>query len=331
MSILVTGASGFLGSAIVTKLLEEGLFVIGLLRSDNSKILNLKNQYPNFKTFYADITSLDQLENVFKSLPPITALFHTAGKVGPWGSPSDYFTNNVVGTNNLLTIAKKYKIDHFIFTSSPSAIYGKDSLMGVDETIPYPQEFISSYASTKHLAEKLVIAANGQHIKTVALRPHLILGPGDTHLIPTLLLSHKKGRLKIVGDGENLVDVIHINNVVSAHLMALSKLRQKEKIDGQVFFLGQGPVKLWPFINQIFVNMGKEPVTKKISAKIAYQVGHLCEKIYTLKKDFKNTPPMTRFIAKQLSTHHYFSHKKSLEYLGDYNTYSLEDILSSYK
>lgn len=330
MTILVTGANGFLGSALINKMLEQNEEVIGLLRKDNKKILNLKTKYPNFKTVYCDITSTIDLENVIKNLPTITAIFHTAGKVAPWGHPSDYFSSNVVGTNNLLTLSKKYKTSYFIFTSSPSAVFGESSLNGVDETTPYPEHFLSSYANTKHLAEKLVIAANSKTFKTVCLRPHLILGPGDNHLVPTLLKSHTVGKLKIVGDGKNLVDVIHINNVVTAHLFALAKLKSSRNIDGQVFFLGQGPVELWPFINKIFKNMGHAQVRKKIPAKLAYGLGFLCEKVFILKRDYKKNPPMTRFIAKQLSCNHYFSHKKSLEYLGNYNESSLDDILSSY-
>lgn len=332
MAILVTGAGGFLGFNLTHHLLKKGHEVIGLVRKENPALSHLKKNFPLFQMAFADITSLQNTEKIFSSFSQkIEAIFHTAGKVAPWGSPADYFLHNVEGTQYLLHLAQKYQVPKFIYTSSPSVVYGHSSLQGVDESTPYPKSYLSAYAHSKHLAEKLVLNCDSPQFSTVALRPHLILGPGDHHLIPTLLKAHQEKKLKIIGQGKNQVDVIHIQNAVNAHDLAYQKLTPDSPLKGQALFLGQGPVSLWPFINEIFKNLNQPPVTKKIPQSLAYSLGFICEKFFILKKEYKKNPPMTRFIAKQLSTDHYFSHKKSLTLLGNYNTIGAQELINSYK
>ena len=111
-----------------------------------------------------------------------------------------------------------------MFTSSPSVVFGGHDIAGGDESLPYPRRYLAHYPRTKAEAERLVLAANGPDLATVALRPHLVWGPGDNHLIPRLLARARSGRLRIVGDGTNRVDVTYVDNAAAAHLLAADRL-----------------------------------------------------------------------------------------------------------
>ena len=153
---------------------------------------------------------------------------------------------------------------------------------------------------------------------TVSLRPHLIFGPGDQNLIPRIIQSALKGQLKKVGDGKNLVDVIYIDNAVSAHLKAFSHLDINSNVSGKTYFVGQEkPVILWEFINQILKLNEIDTITKKINFKTAYFLGLCLESVYHLLK-IKKEPRMTRFVALQLSKAHYFNHDRAKKDLPRY-------------
>jgi len=176
----------------------------------------------------------------------------------------------------------------------------------VDETVPYPENYLSEYPRTKAIAEKLVIEANGLNLATVSIRPHLIWGPGDPHLVPRLLAKADKGRLVRVGQGENRVDIIYIDNAVYAHLQACDTLGIGKPSAGKVYFVSDGePVNLWEWINEVLEKTSRPPVTRSISYRTATRLGYFLEKIYNWG-NIKKEPPMTRFLASQLATSHYF-------------------------
>ena len=163
------------------------------------------------------------------------------------------------------------------------------------------------------MAEKLVLQMNdNKHFLTCALRPHIIWGPGDPYFFPQIIQKGKEGKLRIVGDGENLVDVIYIENAARAHVQAFESLNPGSRVCGQAYFLGQErPVKLWDFINQILSYVKVEPVMKVIDLKSAYRLGWLFEKTFLIAGIQKPAPPMTRFNALYLGKSHYFSHQKA--------------------
>lgn len=303
MRILVTGAGGFLGRHLCKALQKKGHRVVNFSRS----------AYPDLKeqgidTIRGDISDGATVE---AALQGIEAVFHVASKVGIWGKYDDYYQTNVLGTQNIIDACKKHGIKKLIYTSSPSVVFGTESLHGVGEEQDYPKEYISHYAKTKALAEQRILAACDSNLATVALRPHLIFGPGDHHIFPRIVDRARTGKLKRIGDGKNLVDVIFVKNAVDAHISAFEKLEPGSKISGKAYFLGQEkPVNLWEFIDDILVRHKVEPLTDKISDKAAYNIGWLMEKGYGLL-GIKSEPPMTRFMALQLSCSHYFNHKNA--------------------
>src|SRR5262249_48691176 len=142
--------------------------------------------------------------------------------------------------------------------------HGKDQ-EGVDESVPYPQRFEAAYPHTKALAEQLVLKANGPEVATVSLRPHLIWGPGDPHLLPRLLARARAGKLRQIGYQNKLVDSIYVDNAADAHLLAANRLVPSSAIAGKAYFLSQGePVPLWDLINRMLAAGGAPPVTRRV-------------------------------------------------------------------
>ncbi|MBT5549443.1 MAG: NAD-dependent epimerase/dehydratase family protein [Nitrospina sp.] len=307
MRVLVTGGGGFLGSGIARALHDKkhDVTVIG------------RNFYPHLpkpiKQFQGDIRDFDFLR---KTIAGKDAVFHTAAFPGIWGRAEDFYSVNVDGTRNIIKSCLLSGVAKLIFTSSPSVIYGNSNLEGVDESVPYPDDYLCEYPRTKALAEKLVIEANGQDLATVSLRPHLIWGPGDPHLIPRLLAKADKGRLVRVGKGENKVDIIYIDNAVHAHLKACDALGFGKPTAGKVYFVSDGePVNLWEWINEVLKKTNRVPVSRSISYRTASRLGCFFESIYNWA-NIKNEPLMTRFLASQLATSHYFNISRARKDLG---------------
>jgi nucleoside-diphosphate-sugar epimerase len=321
--VLVTGGGGFLGQHIVKKLLGRGYTVTSLSRG----------HYPILEEWGATSIrgSLSDVSIVKEALRNQDAVFHVASKVAMWGSYKDFYDTNVTGTLNLLAASQEQGIKTFIYTSTPSVVFGEGSIKGGDERLPYPKKTYSRYAKTKALAEKEVLKANGPQFRTVSLRPHLVFGPGDQNLIPRLLNSAKKNKLKIVGEGNNKVDVLYVENAADAHLCALDSLLMKEsRCAGEAYFIGQGPISLWPFINSILKSHGIAEVQRKVSFKKAFLAGAMIEFILNLLRIYKVHPPMTRFVALQLAKHHYFKHEKALKDLGWEPKISIEEALGNF-
>ena len=162
---------------------------------------------------------------------------------------------------------------------------------------------------TKAIAEKMVLQENDSSLCTTAIRPHLIWGPGDPHLIPRILQKANANRLMIVGEGMNQVDMTYIDNAVSAHLKAA--LAPNSKVAGKAYFVSDDdPVFLWEWINNLLNRLGISVVTRKISYSNAMRLGTFLELVYGFLR-LKSEPPMTRFLASQLATSHYFDISKA--------------------
>ncbi|MEZ4742095.1 MAG: NAD-dependent epimerase/dehydratase family protein [Bdellovibrionota bacterium] len=213
-------------------------------------------------------------------------------------------------------VVKELGIKYLVHTSSPSVVFDGTDQEGLDEKAPFAKSYLSHYPSTKAMAEKLVLAANSADLSTVALRPHLIWGPGDNHIAPRLLKMGRNGRLRLIGKVDKLVDTIYIDNAVDAHILAMEGLMKEEPISGKAYFItNQEPILASKFVNGI-LKAGKVPeITKRIPANIAYGVGAVCEMIYKVM-GIKSDPPMTRFVARQLSTAHWYDTKAAKQELG---------------
>ena len=306
--VIVTGGGGFVGKALVRQLMARGIGVTVIGR----------NAYPEVRQMGAtvargDIRDPQFLATVFRDHDTV---FHVAAKAGIWGAYQDYFSINVRGTENVLAACRASGIRRVVYTSTPSVVFRGGDLAGVDEGAPYADRFLCHYAATKVLAEKMVLGANGRNLLTTALRPHLVWGPGDTNLIPRLLARGRSRQLKIVGAGENLVDISYIDNVATAHLLAAENLENSASAAGQAYFISQGePVNLWGWINELFTRLEIPRVTRQVSFGKAYAAGFVFEKLYSLLGR-NEEPPMTRFLAEQLAKSHWFSLEKARRDLG---------------
>lgn len=321
MRILVTGGGGFLGTYIIQELLKNPTYIVtNFSRHSYSHLEDL-----GVPTIKGDLKKPADIERALMN--GFDAVFHVAALAGVWGRFQDYLDINYLGTKNLLEASVAHGVQRFVYTSTPSVVFGKDDLMGVDESQPYPKVHLNAYGETKTMAEKLVLQTNNsQTFLTCAIRPHLIWGPGDPHLFPRVIQKGKEGKLKVVGDGENLVDIIYVENAALAHVQAFEHLRPGSPVCGEAYFVGQErPVKLWSFINEILGHMKIGPVMGAIDVTTAYRIGWLMEKTFKLAGIQKPEPPMTRFVALNLGKSHYFSHAKAKRDFGYIPRVSIEE------
>jgi 2-alkyl-3-oxoalkanoate reductase len=323
MKILVTGGGGFLGTHIIKELLKNPSYAV----TNFSRHSYTHLEQLGVPTIKGDLIQRADVERALEQ--GFDAIFHVAALAGVWGRHNDFLNINYFGTKNLLELARERGIKRFVYTSTPSVVFGKEDLLGVNEEQPYPKEHLCSYAETKAMAEKLVLQANDQeNVRTCALRPHLIWGPGDPHLFPRVIQKGRQGKLRIVGDGENLVDIIFVENAAQAHIQAFENLRPGSPVCGEAYFIGQErPVKLWDFINQVLGYVKVEPVTGSVDLKTAYRMGWAMEKTYKLFGIQRPEPPMTRFVALNLGKSHYFSQQKAKEHFGYSPRVSIEEGL----
>ena len=307
MKILVTGGGGFVGGYIVERLLARGYAVRSIGRSPQPELVA-----KGVEVVCGDLTDATAVSAACEG---VGAVFHVAARAGVWGSWESFYGPNVIGTRNVLSACRKWQVKRLVYTSTPSVVFNGDSIRGGDESLPYGKNWLCHYAETKALAEQEALAANSEKLQVVALRPHLIFGPGDPHLLPRVVESVKAGRLRIVGDGSAKVDVSYVGNVADAHLDAFDAL-ERGKGAGQAYFISQGePVDLWPWLNSILEGLGQPPLTQKIPLPLAYGIGALCEGVWKVLRR-RTDPPITRFVAVELAKDHYFDISKAQHELG---------------
>lgn len=307
MKILVTGGTGFLGGAICKMLRARGDAVVSLARSHSANLQAL-----GVEQVQGEISSL---EKVITAAEGCDAVIHTAAKAGIWGSLADFTSANVGGTLAVLGACEIHGIRKLVYTSTPSVVHAGGDIEGGDESLPYPNHFAAHYPATKAAAEQQVLAANGPKLATVAIRPHLIWGPGDHHLLPRILKRFGQNRLRFIGPPKK-VDVIYIDNAAEVHLNALDRLDIGAPCAGKAYFVSQGePIALDDMINKMLRACGQGPETRRIPVGVAHAAGLVCESIWSLLRR-QDDPPMTRFLAEQLSTAHWFNINAARRDLG---------------
>jgi len=294
---LVTGGGGFLGSALSKRLASLGHSVVSLSRG----------VYPDLtaagvRTERVDLTTPHTYySHLFHG---IDAVFHVAAKVDMWGPKSAFINANIVATKNVLRCCHEQKVPVLVFTSSPSVIADGTDLKKVDESARYPVHYDAFYPETKAIAEKEVLAAHGNNLRTLSLRPHLIYGPGDTNLIPTILAKAKAGKLVQIGDGTNLSDFTYIDDCVAAHIKAAEALNVNPAVGGRAYFISQGdPVPLWEFVNKVLEMNGLQPISNAINFRFAKALAGIVEAFAIV---FRFEPPLTKFLISEMGTSHYF-------------------------
>lgn len=299
MKILVTGGSGFLGKYVVKNLLNKGYQVRSMARSEQVDWVR-----KGIDVYYGDV---GDYESVLRGAADVEAVIHTASKTGIWGKYSDYYATNVVGTANIIKACKAHSIKYLVYTSTPSVVWRGESLRGDDESLPYAEKYLCAYAQTKAQAEMMVLNADEVGcLSTVALRPHLIWGADDPHLLPRILKRALERKLVQVGEGGNCMDMTHVENAAHAHILALEGIMEGQAA-GKAYFISDGkPMNLWLWIEEVLKQLDLPKIRRKISLKNAYILGALMEGLY--KGLFlKGEPAMTRFLATQLAKSHYFS------------------------
>ncbi len=298
--ILVTGGGGFLGQALCRGLVARGHDVASFNRSHYPALDAL-----GVRQLRGDLADASAVHD---ACADIDAVFHNAAKAGAWGAYADYFAANVTGTRNVLAACRAHGIGRLVYTSTPSVTHRATHPVagGTADTVPYGEDFKAPYAETKTIAEREVLAANDAALATVALRPRLIWGPGDAQLLPRLVERARAGRLRFVGDGSNVIDTTYIDNAALAHFDAFDALAPGAPCAGRAYFISNGePKPVREIVNALLRAAGAPEVTRTIPFGAAFAIGAVCEGLWPLLR-LRGEPPMTRFLAEQLSTTHWY-------------------------
>jgi len=319
MKALVTGGGGFLGLAIVRRLVDQGTTVCSFSRRRHDELDALDVEQR--------LGDLADEAAVRAAVAGCDVVFHVAAKPGIWGSYEDYHRTNVIGTKNVIAACREQGVSRLVYTSSPSVVFDGRDMEGVDESVPYPSRFAAHYPRTKAAAEQLVRAANDDRLGTVSLRPHLVWGPGDNHLLPRLIARARAGQLRRIGNPQKLVDTVYIDNAADAHLLAAEKLQPGAVVAGRVYFISQGePVNLWELINRLLEAAGAPTVQRSIPRRLALALAWGFENVHSLLRR-SGEPRLTRFVVKELSTSHWFDLSAARRDLGYNPTISIAEGL----
>ncbi len=308
MKTLVTGGGGFLGRYIVEQLLARGEEVTVFARGN----------YPDVVESGARLIRGDLAEAgaVQAACAGMDIVYHVAAKAGYWGAWQPYYQANVIGTKNIIDACRAQGIGKLVYTSSPSVISNNQSREGDDETLPYPDRYENVYSHTKALGEQLVIQANSPTLLTTSLRPHLVFGPRDNHLLPRIVARARAGKLIRVGDGRNKVDMTYVEDAARAHLLAADALEPGSPVAGSCYFISQDePVSLWPWLNNLLRRLDIPPVSRSIPLSVARPLGGLLEVIYRTLR-LSGEPRLTRFLASELALSHYYDISRAKKDFG---------------
>ncbi|PRQ04968.1 NAD-dependent epimerase/dehydratase family protein [Enhygromyxa salina] len=307
MTVLVTGGGGFLGKSIIRALLDRNIATRSLCRGD----------YAWLREWGVDARQGDvaNAQAVLDAVEGCDAVFHVAARVDIWGPYAQFYATNTQGTLNVIDACRAHGVGKLIYTSTPSVVHGGDAVSGVDESAAYPDHFEAHYPATKALAEQAVLAANSPELSTVAIRPHLVWGPGDTSMMPRVIAKARAGRVRMIGAPQK-IDTVYIDNAVDAHLAAYERLGPSAAIAGRAYFVTQGePLEGPAFINDLLGAAGLPPVTKTVSVGVARAIAAVVEGVWSLLR-LEAEPPLTRFVVSQLSTAHWYDISAARRDLG---------------
>ncbi|NZA24766.1 NAD-dependent epimerase/dehydratase family protein [Luteimonas sp. SJ-92] len=300
MKVLVTGGGGFLGQALCRGLVERGHAVTSFNRGDYPALDAL-----GVRQLRGDLGEADA---VLAAARGVDAVFHNAAKAGAWGSHASYHRANVAGTAHVIAACRAHGVGRLVYTSTPSVTHRATHPVegGTADTVPYGEDLKAPYAATKAVAEREVLAANAADLATVALRPRLIWGPGDNQLLPRLVERARAGRLRFVGGGDNRIDTTYVDNAAQAHFDAFEHLAPGAACAGRAYFISNGePMPVREIVNALLRAAGAPEVTGTVPFRVAYAVGAICEGVWPLLR-LRGEPPMTRFLAEQLATTHWY-------------------------
>jgi len=320
MKALVTGGGGFLGAAIVRMLVSRGDDVRSFARGE----------YPEIAALGVEIVRGDIRDTaaVAAACRGREVVFHVAAKPPPWGARADYESINIGGTQNVLDACRGGGVEHLVYTSTPSVVASDGDAQGLDESAPYATRFLADYPRTKAEAEQLVLAADGEGMRTIALRPHLIWGPGDPHFLPRFVARARSGELRRIGGGDPLVDTVYLDNAATAHLLAADRLVAGAAVHGKPYFISNGePIGVWTMVDRMLAAAGVAPVTAQVPASLAAAAAWAFEARHRLL-GLSGEPRITRFLVHEVSRAHWFDISAARRDLGYEPTISLDDGLA---
>lgn len=298
MRVLVTGAGGFIGGHLARRLLKEGHQVRAFQRGS----------YPNLQRDGIDVHQGDLRSEdlVNEAVRGCDAVFHVAALAAVSGPYREFHQINVQGTQYIIDACQKHGVQKLIYTSSPSVVFDGKNQEGINESVPYPRSYLAHYPETKAIAERAILAANGPELATISLRPHLVWGPGDRHLVPRIIDRARSGKLKLIRCQNTRIDATYIDNAVEAHIAAFSSLAMGAPCSGKPYFIANDePIPVEQLIKGILNAAGLPAVKPTVSPRLAYLIGTILDWIHRIP-GWPGEPIMTRFTAKQLSTSHWF-------------------------
>lgn len=315
MRVLVTGASGFLGGAVARGLLDAGNEVTVLQRSASGLPC---------RELRGDITDR---EVVHDAVSGADAVIHLAAKVAVAGEHAEFVRINVGGTGTLIEAARRAGVRRFVQVSSPSVAHAGSPLVGAGAAPANPATAHGSYSRTKAESEVLALAADAPGFAVVAIRPHLVWGPGDEQLVGRIIARARAGRLFLIDHGMALIDTTVVDNAVSA-LMASVERAADEGVHGRALVVSNGQPRT---VNELLTRMARsagapEP-TRSVPFTLAMMAGSVAERAWRHhpRGERAGDPPMTRFLAEQLATAHWFDQRETRRVLGWEPTVGLEE------
>lgn len=238
------------------------------------------------------------------------AVLHLAAKVSVVGDWADFVRTNVEGTKVLLDAARSAGVGRFVHVSSPSVAHAGSSLVGAPAGPADPDRARGHYARSKAMAERVALAPDGRGPAVVAVRPHLVWGPGDTQLVGRIVERGRAGRLAVVGSGAALVDTTYLDNAVTAMLAALDRAEEPD-VRGRAFVVSNGePRTVWEMFTRICAAAGVAATPRRVPYRVAWLGGAAVERAWAALGR-EDDPPMTSFLAEQLATAHWFDQRET--------------------
>lgn len=299
MRVLVTGASGFLGQATAAAVRDAGHEVRTFQRRPSG--------VPGVVDVAGTMTDPDVLR---RAVEGVDAVVHLAAKVSLAGDPADFVRVNVDGTRALVDAARAAGVGRFVFVSSPSVAHTGSSLVGVGAGPAEPARARGDYARTKAAAELIALGADASEFAVVAIRPHLVWGPGDTQLVGRIVDRARSGRLPLLDSGAALIDTLYVDNAASAMVAALEHAAD-EGVHGNAYVVTNGePRPVADLLAGICTASGVPAPKLHVPAGVARAAGSLVEAVWRVRPG-EDEPPMTRFLAEQLSTAHWFDQRRT--------------------